>query len=129
MMGHYSQQAQGFLWILGIATTLAFAIPLFLVPLKWAKLMLFSVPKDDHLNIYFGRCLGGFILVIEYMIFRGAMDSAITPITFQILFAVFGVMALVHIWGWLLKIQPVTENLEILMWLVLMGLAWIFYPV
>ena len=129
MMGLWSAHAQTFLWALGIVTTAAFALPLFLVPKVWARLMLFSVPKDDHLVIYFGRCLGAFILVIEWMIFRGAYDPAVTQLTFQILFAVFGIMLAVHLWGWLRKIQPVTENLENLMWAALLVLAWLFYPV
>jgi hypothetical protein len=129
MMGLYSSYAKTFLLVLGIMTTLGFAIPLLLVPLKWAKVMMFSVPGDNHLNIYFGRCLGAFILVIEWMIFRGATDATITPITFQILFAVFGLMLLVHLWGWFRKIQPITENLENLMWAGLLVLAWLFYPV
>jgi hypothetical protein len=129
MLGYYSSQAQIFLWVLGIVTTLAFALPLFIAPLAWARLMLFSVPEDKNLNIYFGRCLGAFILVIEWMIFRGAIDTAMTPITFQILFAVFGIMLLVHLYGWFRGIQPVTENLENIMWAGLFLLAVLFYPV
>jgi hypothetical protein len=128
-MGQYSAHAQTFLMVLGVVTTLGFAIPLVLVPLHWARLMLFSVPEDNHLSIYFGRCLGAFILVIEGIIFRGAIDSSVTPITFQVLFTVFGLMLLVHVYGWLRKIQPITENLESLMWAGLMALAWLFYPV
>ena len=128
MIGLYASHASTFLLVLGIGTTFGFALPLFIAPLQWARLMLFSVPADDHLAIYFGRCLGGFILVIELMIFRGAANPALTVITFQILFAVFGVMLAVHLWGWLRKIQPVTENLENLFWLALLMLAALFYP-
>lgn len=129
MIGLYGSHAQMFLWVLGIVTTTAFALPLFLAPLTWARLMLFKVPEETDLNVYFGRCLGAFILVIEMMIFRGAMDAAITPITFQILFAVFGIMLVVHLYGWLRGIQPITENLENIMWAVLLVLAALFYPV
>lgn len=129
MIGPYAEHARTFLWVLGITTTLAFALPLFLMPLTWARLMLFKVPQDTDLNVYFGRCLGAFILVIEMMIFRGASDPSVTPITFQILFAVFGIMLVVHLYGWLRGIQPVTENLENIMWAVLLVLAALFYPV
>lgn len=129
MIGLWGAHAQTFLWVLGVTTTLAFALPLFLVPKLWARLMLFSVPADDHLVIYFGRCLGAFILVIEGIIFYGAMDSAITPLTFRTLFAVFGIMLVVHLYGWVRGIQPVTENLENLMWAALIILAALFYPV
>ena len=129
MIGLYAEHARTFLWVLGLTTTLAFALPLFLVPLTWARLMLFKVPQDTDLNVYFGRCLGAFILVIEMMIFRGALDPRITPITFQILFAVFGIMLVVHLYGWLRGIQPVTENVENIMWAALLVLAVLFYPV
>ncbi|MEQ1550258.1 hypothetical protein [Sphingorhabdus sp.] len=128
MIGIYAAHAQSFLLVLGIITTLAFALPLFFAPLKWARLMLFKVPEDTDLNVYFGRCLGAFILVVEMMIFRGAFDPAITRITFDILFAVFGIMLVVHLYGWLKEIQPVTENLENIMWAVLLVLAALFYP-
>ncbi|MGC1469458.1 MAG: hypothetical protein WA793_08750 [Sphingorhabdus sp.] len=128
MIGIYAAHAQSFLLVLGIITTLAFALPLFFAPLKWARLMLFKVPEDIDLNVYFGRCLGAFILVVEMMIFRGAFDPAITRITFDILFAVFGIMLVVHLYGWLKEIQPVTENLENIMWAVLLVLAALFYP-
>jgi hypothetical protein len=129
MIGLYAAHAQTFLWVLGVVTTLAFALPLFVAPLTWARLMLFSVPEDRNLNIYFGRCLGAFILVIEGIIFCGASNPAITPLTFKVLFAVFTLMLLVHLWGWLRGIQPVTENLENIMWAVLLVLAALFYPV
>ena len=128
MIGLYASHAQTFLWVLGIVTTLAFALPLFVAPLSWARLMLFKVPNETDLNVYFGRCLGAFILVVEMMIFRGATDAAIAPITFQILFAVFGIMLVVHLYGWMKGIQPVTENLENIMWAVLLVLAALFYP-
>lgn len=129
MLGLYGQHAQAFLLTLGTITTIAFALPLFFAPLQWARLMLFSVPEDRNLAIYFGRCLGAFILVVEWMIFRGATDPALTRTTFEILFAVFGLMLVVHLYGWLKGIQPITENLENLMWAALLVLAVLFYPV
>jgi hypothetical protein len=128
MIGLYAAHAQTFLLIFGTITTTAFALPLFLVPLQWARLMRFSVPDENHLNIYFGRCLGAFILVIEWMIFRGATDARLTTITFQILFGVFGLMLAVHLYGWLKGIQPVTENLENIFWAVMLVLTCLFYP-
>lgn len=128
MIGFYSGHAQTFLLVLGIVTTLGFAVPLFIAPLRWARLMLFRIPDETDLAVYFGRCLGAFILVIEWMIFRGAYDSGVTVLVFQILFAVFGLMLIVHLYGWFKGIQPITENLENGMWAILLVLAALFYP-
>ena len=95
MIGMWGEHAQTFLLVLGLITTPAFALPLFFAPLQWARLMLFKLPEEENLNIYFGRCLGAFILVIETLIFRGAFDPEVTALTFQTLFAVFGLMLIV----------------------------------
>jgi hypothetical protein len=128
MIGLYATHAHTLLLIFGILTTVAFALPLFLMPLSWARIMQFNVPEDSHLNIYFGRCLGAFILIIEWMIFRGATDAGLTITAFQILFAVFGMMLIVHLYGWMKGIQPKTENLENIFWALLLFLAGLFYP-
>lgn len=129
MIGLWSAHAQTFLLVLATITTLALALPIFLFPLAWARLMQFSVPEDRNLAIYFGRCLGAFILVVEWIAFRAAFDPSMTVIAFQILIAVSGMMLAVHLYGWAKRIQPVTENLENIMWAALLVLAALFYPV
>jgi hypothetical protein len=48
--------------------------------------------------------------------------------TFQVLIAVAVLMTIVHIWGALLRIQPISETLEIGMYAGLGLLAVLFYP-
>jgi hypothetical protein len=82
------------------ATTAVFALPIFLVPLKWARWFGWTIPQQTDLAVhFFGRCLGAFILIV------------------------------VHVWGALLRIQPISETLEIGMYSGLALLTILFYPV
>ncbi len=129
MTGIWAESAQRFLLILAAATTLFFAIPIFLVPLKWVKLVLWRVPAETDLAIYFGRCLGAFILVVEIMMFRAGLYGTGLVLTFEAIMTVWLFMVAVHVWGWIEGIQPITETLEIGLWLALIALTLAFWPV
>lgn len=47
---------------------------------------------------------------------------------FDILFVVFALMFVVHVYGAVKRIQPVTETLEIGFWMILFVLNILFYP-
>jgi hypothetical protein len=111
-----------------VVTTLFFALPIFVAPLAWARLMLWEVPAQQHLAIYFGRCLGAFILVVEAAMLRSATTGTSFSYAFDILFVVFGLMFVVHVYGALKRIQPITETLEIGLWVALFVLNILFYP-
>ncbi|SFM71476.1 hypothetical protein [Marinobacter zhejiangensis] len=128
MMGLYSDYAVGFLWVLGLLTTTVFAIPLFCVPLQWARRMKWQVPQETDLAVYFGRCLGACVLVAEFFIFRSAITGSGLTFTFQLLAAIFSLMMVVHIYGALRQIQPITETLEIGFWALLLLAVYLFYP-
>lgn len=128
MLGYFSDQSHWFLLVLMSTTTLFFALPIFLSPLTWARLMLWSAPEETDLAIYFGRCLGAFILVIELLMLRALLDSDVRTFVFDTLYAVFLLMFVVHIYGAIRRIQPITETLEIGLWLLLLVLNTLFYP-
>lgn len=128
MIGIWSANAQQFLLVLGLATTLFFAIPIFAVPLTWARLMLWRIPEETHLAIYFGRCLGAFVLMMEILILRAAFYGTGITAVFEIMMIIWIFMTVVHVWGWLQKIQPITETIEIGFWLLLIALTLAFWP-
>lgn len=128
MLGYYSQYSREYITALMVVTTLFFAIPIFVAPLAWARLMLWEVPAQQHLAIYFGRCLGAFILVVEAAMLRSATTGTSFSYAFDILFVVFGLMFVVHVYGALKRIQPITETLEIGLWVALFVLNILFYP-
>lgn len=128
MLGYYAEYSQQYITLLMITTTLFFAIPLFLVPLHWARLMQWKIPDEQHLAIYFGRCLGAFVLVVEVSMLRSITTGTSFSYAFDILFVVFFLMLAVHIYGALRRIQPITETLEIGFWLILLLCNILFYP-
>jgi len=129
MLGLWGAYAQVYLLFLMAATTAVFALPIFLVPLKWARWFGWTIPQQTDLTVYFGRCLGAFILIVELLMLRAAVSGTGLIFTFQVLLAVAAFMIVVHVWGALLRIQPISETLEIGMYSGLALLTILFYPV
>jgi hypothetical protein len=129
MLGLWGEYARTYLLFLMAATTAVFALPIFLVPLKWARWLGWTIPQQTDLAVYFGRCLGAFILIVELLMLRAAVSGTGLIFTFQVLLAVSAFMIAVHAWGALLRIQPISETLEIGMYSGLALLTILFYPV
>jgi hypothetical protein len=129
MVGAYAEYAQQFLFVWAIATTLFFAVPISLTPLAWAKMMRFKIPSDTDLTVYFGRCLGAFALVIEGMAFRAAFTGVAILFVFQVFLAFSVLMVFVHVYGAVKRIQPITETVEIALWVLFVFLYLAFFPV
>ncbi|MEH6550737.1 MAG: hypothetical protein V7744_12185 [Pseudomonadales bacterium] len=128
MIGIWSQYAQTYLLVFVVSTSLFFALPIFFKPIEWAKLMAWNIPEDTDLAVYFGRCLGAFILVVELVALRAALTGEGLVFAFEILVLVFSFMLVVHIYGALRKIQPITETLENILWVILLVLTLAFFP-
>lgn len=128
MVGLWSAHARSYLLVLMSVTTLVFALPIFFVPLAWARVLGWRVPADTDLAVYFGRCLGAFILIVEALMLRAALTGEGLMFTFQALAAVGVLMVIVHVWGAVQRIQPLTETLEIGMYAGLLVLTALFYP-
>jgi hypothetical protein len=128
MIGIWRSHAQAFLLLLMLVTSAAFAVPIFLAPLTWARRLGWQIPEQTDLVVYFGRCLGAFILIVEMLMLRAVLTGVGLVLTFQVLIAVAVLMTVVHIWGALQRIQPISETLEIGMYAGLGMLAVLFYP-
>jgi len=131
LIGLWGTHSREFLWALIVFTSLAFALPIFLMPLTWARWFRWRLPKEPDgadLAVYFGRCLGAFVLIVELLMLRAALSGEGLVYTFQVLFAVAVFMTIVHIQGAVQRIQPITETLEIGMYSGLGILAVLFYP-
>lgn len=128
MIGSWSAHAQTYLLVLSLATTLVFALPIFLVPLQWARVMQWRLPEETDLAVYFGRCLGAFILIVEALMLRAALTGEALLTTFEVLAAVAGFMVVVHIYGALRRIQPWTETLETGFYAGMLTLTLMFWP-
>ncbi len=128
MIGMYSSHSQLYLLVLASITSLVFALPLLLVPLTWARLMQWKIPEDTDLAVYFGRCLGAFVVGVDLMGFLGAFYPQRQQAIFEVLYFVSISMIVVHVYGAWRRIQPMTETIEIAFYALLLLLTLLFQP-
>jgi hypothetical protein len=128
MLGYYAEYGSTYISILMAVTTLFFALPILIMPLTWARLMQWTIPEQTDLAVYFGRCLGAFIIIVEVLMLRAITTGTGYIYAFDVLFLVFGLMLAIHVYGAIKRIQPITETLEIGMWLALFVMNTVFYP-
>lgn len=129
MISIWATYATTFLLVLAIATTLFFALPILFAPISWARLMRWSIPEDTHLALYFGRCLGAFVVIFELFIFRAGITGVGLAFVFEFMMLVWIFMIVIHIVGAVQRVQPITETLEIGFWALLIALTAAFWPV
>ena len=128
MLGAYSDYTNLYLWTLFIGTTIAFSIPIFFTPMLWGRLLLWNIPQDTDLAVYFGRCLGSFALIIELMVLRALLTGKGLYFVCDFLILLFVMMVIVHVYGAIKKIQPITETIEIGFWALLVVIGILCYP-
>jgi hypothetical protein len=128
MIGLLDTYAQVYALIIAGLTAVVFGLPLFLAPLGWARAFRWRIPEHTDLAIYCGRCLGGFVLILDLFLLRAGLTGTGLVFAFQFLLVAGLFMLVAHIWGALLRIQPWTENLEILMYIALILGTLLFYP-
>lgn len=128
-IGIWSDYASTYLLVVTAVTLVAFSVLLFFKPLIWAKMLMWKIPEETDLAVYFGRCLGAFALVTNIMFLQAALWGQGTVFVLQFFSLFCFLMIVVHVWGAIAKIQPVTETLETGFWLVLLILNLLVMPV
>ena len=128
MAGPWSSASDLFLLLLGLGSLALLGLPLFFVPLTWARVLGWPLPEEQRLAVYLGRCLGAVICVLAAFAFVAAGDPAVQPFFFLIVIANFSLMVAVHAWGAIRRIQPWTETAETFVWLALLVLGLLFFP-
>lgn len=128
MVGVWSSYSSQYLYILAIGILGGFGLPMLLAPITFARVLRWHIPEHEHLAIYFGRCLGGIACVIAAFGFKVAGSPGLQPFFFQVAIWIFCILTLVHIYGALRKIQPISETIEIIFWFGLIILTLCFYP-
>ena len=108
--------------------TAGFGVPLFLAPHRWARWFGWPDEPETDESAYFGRCLGAVICVQAVVVLLNATDDGVRPVLFAILVGNFALMVAVHVWGWLRRIQPLSETVETAAWAGLLVLALLFWP-
>ena len=130
-IGQWSSWSTTFLWTVVAFTTPVFALPLFFAPMAWARRFGWPAPHDQagyNLALYFGRCVGAFVLIVEGLMVHAALTGNGLVLTFQVLLAVSALMVWVHVLGAVQRRQPWSETAEIGMYAGLGLFALLCYP-
>jgi len=105
-----------FLGGLVVSFAVVFALPLLFAPLRWARVFRWEVAPDDRLALYFGRCLGAAALGLLFVMGRGAIDPALTPLALELSALAGALLCGVHVAGAIQRVQPWTEDAEIVLY-------------
>ena len=128
MIGIWKSYADIYLMITGIVMLVAFGIPLTLVPMRWARAFRWEVSQPTQLVIFFGRSVGVLLSVLAiYALIISQMPAAI-PFYFNLLLLTLAGMLLLHVYGAIRRTQPITETVEIALWVFLGIVTLLFYP-
>lgn len=128
MLGIWGSYSSQFLFVIGTSTLVIFGVPMAIWPIQWAKTLRWEIPAQIDLAVYYGRCLGCVAFVIGSFGVVAAMNPAVQTFYFQFLLACWVLMVVVHIYGAVKKIQPITETYEIGFWFGLVLLTLSFWP-
>ena len=128
MIGIWKSYSDIYLYVVGAAMLVTFGLPLLLVPLRWAQVFRWEIPKSEHLVVMLGRSLGLVISLIAIFAFKAAGVPAVQPFFFNFLLWLLVTETLLHIYGAIRKAQPITETIEITLWVALLVLTLCFYP-
>jgi hypothetical protein len=129
MIGLWSPYLHIYLYVVAVAMGIGFGIPLLLVPIQWARVFRWEIPQQRDLATFLGRSVGVFICVLAIFAYKAANTPAVQPFFFDLLLWVIAGSFLIHVYGAIKKAQPVTETIEILLWIFLFLATLAFYPV
>lgn len=128
MIGVFGAHASALLRVVAVLTLVAFAIPIGLAPLAWARRFRWTVDPRPHLALYFGRCVGALALVLSWGAWYAAGHAAVQPFFMTLYIAANVGMIVVHVAGAVQKVQPSTETAEIAFWTLCALAGLLFYP-
>jgi hypothetical protein len=128
MIGMWNTYLHIYLYILAVGMLIGFGIPLVFVPLHWARLFRWEVPQPQQLAAFLGRSVGVFVCVLSVFALKAVNTPAVQPFYFNMLLWIISGSMLIHIYGAIKRTQPITETIEILLWLFLLFATLAFYP-
>lgn len=129
MIGIWQTYADIYLIVSGVAMLLGFGLPLLLFPMHWARLFGWEMPSHKKFTLFLERSVGIFIIVMSIFAFIASTESAaVMRFFFNMMLVTFLGMTLLHIYGAIRRVQPITETYEIALWVVLTIVTVLFYP-
>ncbi len=128
MIGIWKSFSDIYLYIMGAAMLVAYGIPLLVTPLGWAKMFRWEIPQSKDLVVTLGRSLGLVISLVAIFAFRATTVPAAKQFFFDFILWMLATMGLLHVYGAIKKAQPITETIEIALWVILFVVTLCFYP-
>ncbi len=128
MVGILQSYSNVYLYIAGVAMLATFGIPLLVAPLRWARALRWETPQPENLTVFLGRTVGVFLIIIAVFAFKATGSPAAKPFFFDLMLWVLASMTALHAYGAIRKTQPITETIEIILWVVLFLVTLCFYP-
>jgi hypothetical protein len=97
-------------------------------PLQWARKLNWKASQDDHLALYFGRCLGAVSVSLGLAAYYAAQHPKLQTFFYCIMTGNLTPMVVIHLVGAIRKIQPRSESYETIIWFGLLLMACAFWP-
>jgi hypothetical protein len=129
MIGIWKSFSDIYLYVLAVTMLATYGIPLLVVPLQWARAFRWAIPQPESLTVFLGRTLGVFLCLLGVFAIKVTGVPAAKPFFFDLLLWLLVAMLALHAYGAIAKTQPVTETIEIALWIVLLLITLGFYPV
>lgn len=95
----------------------SFGLPIFLAPYRWARVFGWPAEPKTDVGLYFGRCLGGLAIMAALHGARAAKDPLAHRAFFVQSEALGWLVGAAHARGAIEKRQPLSETLELVLWL------------
>ena len=128
MIGIWSAHSQAFLLVATVLSAIGLSLPIFLTPLAWARRFGWTIPEHTDLAVYFGRSLGALAVTINLLTLRAALTGEALVPAFEVTLVVSLLMVVVHVYGAVRRVQPVSETIEIGFWAAIALLALACWP-
>ena len=129
MGGAWSSYTGTFLAWFPLLIMLVFGLPMLIAPMAWGRIIGFRLPDQTDLTIYFGRSLGVAISGLALAAFGASTFAPAQGIEMDGLILTAFLYVLTHIYGAVMRIQPLIETLEIAFFSTLVLLMLAVYPV
>ncbi len=129
MVGIWQYYSDVYLYIAGAAMLIGFGLPLMIAPVGWARLFRWEVPEQQSLVIFLGRSMGIVVSLMAIFAIQATRVPVAKPFCFDLRLATFAAMLVLHVQGAIRKTQPMTETVEIGLWVVMFFVTLGFYPV
>jgi hypothetical protein len=128
MIGIWNDYVNIYLYILAVAVLIGFGLPLLFVPIQWARVFRWEIPESTHLAAFLGRTVGALLCVISVFAYKAAINPTVQPFFVDMILWIICASILIHAYGAIKRVQPITETIEIIVWVILLLVTLAVYP-